>query len=534
MLRNLLSLLLVLVVSLSGYTQKVVKLEDVDKRVVIRNQMHEEGVFAVPRDVNEIVINRLEDGKIIEYKFTSESLNQSVGTPLGSLTNLDSQLEKMVESGQSLEAFRKSYIYITGFGLSSKKRKIAEVREIFKKNGIDPDKYEIYFKYMEVPYHLIEQGGKNIFRSVASRFIDFFPSVSRDFEKPMLKEVMAGFSATTLVELPMALWLFKNPMLEKVFGPANISHDNAVTIITIHTAILLAYTAFSKFIGNWVTRNGNSKKFAIFAKQFTKQTLLSLPFIANFEFSSNATEHFSIWKEIFNRNLAESGSRLQSTMYATGEFSVDMLTRLPANTVEFLLQGTPYIQTLFYTIMMANGFYAWRGAQQGLNSQRARTAMHYFAFPFLAMDSLALLAASSGTLPVLYEIGFTKINSGHFGIAGLTILGGLLFFGSEKLIENLNTLGKTLKPTKLKDKPLGEFYIPFSPISSQRNDRPMNWVFGKYIDLMNTKFFTQFRDILKYARDEILIKSHRFGFGESKVSYNLIKTDETQSCRKRF
>ncbi len=360
-----------LITPAAGVSEKVRNLDwDPTKRPPIRNGILECNVYLSPAEptVNQVVGIPLNTANVEDFKNTIAEVIKTRG--------------KDVVLG--------SYFYVTGTTMKNEAMTRLKYQAALEDLGIP--KGAVKVKVLSIPQQEINWLSVEAARGVYERIRFWMPSLRRDYVPPTWEEVSSGLVATAAIEAPQ-VWILMNDL-----PPL----DAALTIST-HAIVLGAYDVFKKTMGNWLFRPGSSV-----AASYAKQLSLSLPFILNYNILSNTTKIATFYE---NNGLA------------------GMAAAFPNEVLDFAATQsvTMFLQTLFYQVVVTNGFRKWENDQIGVeNSNIARPLVNYLLIPVLAIDSIAV-GMASGMSQEIFSLGPLEINSGHAALFGLIMGGGALF-----------------------------------------------------------------------------------------------------------
>jgi hypothetical protein len=303
---------------------------------------------------------------------------------------------KIAISEFGIERFRGGTFYVLGIAMKDRKRIVQEYSEILNELGLS--KLDTRVEVLTVPSNKIQKKSVNLARDLAERLIYALPSRIRDYQRPLISEVISGAVNTTVIEIPNVLYLYHSlPPL-----------DAGVTI-TNHAIYLGALTIYTKSMLNWLLRSSTSQETSQRLEVFIKQLLVSLPFVLNYN--------------VFGR----TGEILK--FYASHGFE-QTLAAFPSEMANFAsTQGlTLVLQTVFYSEVITKGFGNWLNTQVGVeNALTARAVKPWLTAPLLMLDSVVLTTAASGLSEPLFKAGPLEINSGHAGLLLMTMVGAALF-----------------------------------------------------------------------------------------------------------
>ncbi len=317
--------------------------------------------------------------------------DDSVGIPLSGNTpeEFRASLEALRNSGD-LPLLKNGTFFVQGIPVRQARATEYEFRRILASFGLDTR--TIHVKVLSVAPKLFEGGVTAAVNNAWLSFLHWFPNFERHYQKPVTAEVVSGLVSAGVIEVPNVVFLFQRmPTL-----------DAALTVAT-HTAVLVAYSVWKKFMINWLLEPGTGRLAALM-----KQVAVSFPFVLNYNLFGN----FSTIAEFVQIHGWEA-----------------TVARFPTELANFATsQGlTLFLQTLFYQVTVTHGVRAWENSQiNDKDSLTARTVANYTLVPILALDAMALAAASSGGTPWM-EWGSLTVNGGHTALAGLTAAGFTLW-----------------------------------------------------------------------------------------------------------
>jgi hypothetical protein len=349
-------------------------------------------------------------------------MSDGVGLPLstGGLHDFETSLQSLIQS-EGLESLTGSHLYITGIEMGDE-RSIRETYEgVLLQHGIDRNKVTVHV--LSAPRSLLARQVTPVLQDAWSRLQYFFPSLKRDFQKPLTAEIMTGIATTIPLEIPNAVYLLKS-----------LPSPDAQIVLGVHSATLFAYTVFSQTLLNWLLRPGTTRM-----ELFLKQCALSMPFILNYRVFG----HFS---EI----MAKVNTQGYSYLVNQG----------PSAIAEFIASDgfTTVLQTVFYSVVITKGAGEWVNGQiVERNQSAARSMRPVVQAPILIADAL-LLAYATTSQNILFHVGPLAFNDGHAMLIGLTGMGWAAYrpaildwigirpyFAIQRLMERLK---ETFRPKK--------------------------------------------------------------------------------------
>lgn len=292
----------------------------------------------------------------------------------------------------------------------------SQVRKSFEDLVLSPlQSRELQLRVASVPDRLADPDAEiSRLRDAWQRLRYFFPSRERDLQRPLADEVRSGMGATALLEIPNVIFLFSSQ-------PAGL----ALTMTTTHSGILASYQIWAKSMVNWLLRSGFRTPALQNSELFTKQLLLSVPFVVNFNVLSN-----------FNNIMSYAATHGWDAAAAA----------FPAEFGYFLTtQGlTIVLQTLFYQHVMTNGFGRWMNEQPTeARSERARALRPWVQAPIGALNAVVVTAAAVNWGGTVIGLPGLDINTGHLALAGMTAMMAAMFRhypGALDALTGLNTM----------------------------------------------------------------------------------------------
>lgn len=338
---------------------------------------------------------------------TADQTDDSVGIPFTARSpeEFHSQVKSAIEK-YGMERLKGGTFYVMGVKMQDESRVQNAYDSAARSLGLD--QIDVKVVVLSVPSEIIQRDSVDLATDILQRVKYFLPSLKRDYQAPLLREIRAGILSTALVEAPTIYFLHQTmPKLE------------ATLTIGAHVTTLLTLIVFTKTLVNWILRSSYKNEVLAYAERLIlKQGLVSTLFVANF----NVFGHFT---EI--SNFYQSHGSLETLGAAVPE------------AVPLLL--TVAIQNWFYEAVITRGFGGWVNEQVGTeNSSDARELRPWLQLPVLIGDALLLAMASSKWGGSLLSFGPMDFNWGHAGILAMTI-SGILFF--KKYPSGLNV---TFKP----------------------------------------------------------------------------------------
>ncbi len=328
--------------------------------------------------------------RMFEKEIYLQPLEKNIDTSVGiristhNVEEFSASLHSILET-RGPQALRNSKIYMLGIEMGQEKLFQQKYQTLLKQEPFQ--NLNIKLIILSVPPQKIFEMSQNLAGNIIKKMKYFLPSFARDYQTPTWGEVTSGMNTNITIEFFTVSYLFSElPVLDASL--ASIAH----------AALVGSMVIYQKSLYNWINRPGTSNK-----EIFLKQTLLSMPFILNFN--------------VFG-NFSKITNHIQ-------QFGFDSaLTQLPHEIATFAsTQGfTLFLQTAFYYTLMSKGLRNWANNQTGSENARiARTMVNYNALPFLAFDAVFLAMASTNNHP-LYNFGYFNLNAGHLALAGLTLL----------------------------------------------------------------------------------------------------------------
>lgn len=340
---------------------------DVDSRLPIRSGIQTPGAMLTPVE-----------GGIV---------NDSVGIPLGaSPENVRDGLRQLVEQ-KGAAALDGSTLYVTGIAMGREKETEARYQDILKEAGL-----QVRVKVLSIPKEKIRLATLQGWKALLQRLRYFFPSLTRDYQKPTSDEVTSGLISAAMIDTPNLVFLYHTmPTLD------------ATVVISTHLAILTLYAVYKKFMINWILRPGTNH-----VELFMKQLGFAVPFVANFAIFGHLSEILNFYKFHGWAATASQFPRELATFGAT--------------------QGlTIVLQTLFYNMIINEGVRGWENRQAGRASERARVVANYITVPILAVDGV-LLASAAIAQNAVFSVGPLHVTLAHMALLGVALAGKGLFW----------------------------------------------------------------------------------------------------------
>ena len=314
-------------------------------------------------------------------------MSDGVGLPLstGGLQDFESSLQSMIAS-EGASSLNGSHLYITGIEMGEERAIREKYESVLTNHGIERGKVTVHV--LSAPRSLLTRQVTPVLQDAWSRLQYFFPSLKRDFQKPLPSEILTGIASTVPLEIPNAVYLLKS-----------LPSPDAQIVLGVHSATLFAYTVFSQALLNWLLRPGTTRM-----ELFLKQCALSMPFILNYRLFG----HFS---EIAAKINAEGYSYL--------------LNQGPGAIGNFIATDgfTTVLQTVFYSVVITKGAGEWVNGQiVERNQAAARAVRPLVQAPILIVDAL-LLAYATTSQNILFHVGPLAFNDGHAMLLGITGVG---------------------------------------------------------------------------------------------------------------
>jgi hypothetical protein len=275
---------------------------------------------------------------------------------------------------------------VTGIEMGEESSIQRQYEAILERHGIKPGSVTV--KVLSAPRSLLAQKVTPVLRDAWNRLQYFFPSMKRDFQKPLPMEILTGVMSTVPLELPNAVFLMKN-----------LPHPDASIVLGVHSATLFAYTVFSQTLLNWLLRPGTNRM-----ELFLKQCLMSFPFILNYRVFGHFSELMGVVQAKGYSELIRQSPSALADFVATDGFTI-------------------LLQTVFYSSVITKGAGEWVNGQiVEINRDAARTMRPVVQAPILIVDAL-LLAYATTSQNVLFHLGPLDFNDGHALLIGLTGIG---------------------------------------------------------------------------------------------------------------
>jgi hypothetical protein len=314
-------------------------------------------------------------------------MSDGVGLPLstGGLQDFEKSLQAVIQN-DGLESLSGSHLYITGIEMGDERSIREKYETILQNHGIESGKITVHV--LSAPRSLLARQVTPVLQDAWNRLQYFFPSLKRDFQKPLTSEILTGIASTVPLEIPNAVYLLKS-----------LPSPDAQMVLGIHSATLFAYTVFSQTLLNWLLRPGTNRM-----ELFLKQCALSLPFILNYRIFG----HFS-----------EIMAKINTQGYSY------LLNQGPSAIADFIATDgfTTVLQTVFYSVVITKGAGEWVNGQIiERNQSAARSVRPIVQAPILIVDAL-LLAYATTSQNILFHVGPLAFNDGHAMLIGLTGLG---------------------------------------------------------------------------------------------------------------
>jgi hypothetical protein len=360
--------LFALVFSLSIFSQAQTVNWDLEVRQPIRQQILTPGGFLTPSE--------------------NGSVNDSVGISLGqTIDEVMNGLTELVKQ-KGVSALDDSTLYVTGVAMSGERATKAAYAQALQAHGL-----RIQVQVLSIPKEQIRAATMASWQALLRRLIYFFPSITRDYQKPTLAEVSWGLVSSAIIEGPNAVFLYHT--LPSVMD-ANIT-------LASHLVIITTYAVYQKFMTNWLLRPGTGH-----VEAFMKQVLMTFPFVVNFNILGHFSEIMSFYQQ---HGWAGTVAR----------FPTELATFATSQSLTIVLQ------TMFYNMVITDGIRAWENRQVGRASQTVRGVSKIVTVPWLIADAMVMTLASTGG-SVLYNIGPMDLTMGHVYLAALTLFGKGLFW----------------------------------------------------------------------------------------------------------
>lgn len=356
----------------------------------------------------ELIRGQIQACKVL---LTPEGFGDSFGIPFStnSVEDFRVQLNEAI-SLNGLEQFKNGTFFVLGTKMGDEKNLKQRFESVLRESGLFDLGARV--RIMSVPSGLVEAESAGIVRRIFERLEYFFPSISRDYQKPLASEVGGGFFTSAAIEVPTILFLHQTMP----------SPDFELTALT-HIVLLGSYTVFSQSMLNWLFRSQMSSTKAQNVELFVKQMALSLPFVLNYQLFG----HFG-----------EIAAYLNSYGWNA------TLAAFPQELARFTVtQGlTLVLQTMFYSQVISKGFGGWINSQNTeYERESARALRPWLQAPVLIADAVILAMAASNTAPLL-QIGLFEVNMGHVALASLTATGAYYFSNFSRQLNRTLPLAK--------------------------------------------------------------------------------------------
>ncbi len=319
-----------------------------------------------------------------------QQVDDSVGIPFSTndVEDFSNQLQLAIQT-HGAERFRGGTFYVLGIQMQDGSKVADAYQEVLIQTGLNLVGAQI--KVLSVPAGLLEKESVNLAQDVLERMKYFWPSITRDYQKPQMAEVHAGWASTALLEIPTVIFLY-----------STLPTTDATLTALAHAVTLGAYAIYCKTMLNWLLRPSTKNAAYANLELFFKQMLVSAPFMVNY----NIFGHFT---EISN-------------YYATNGWLATM-NAFPGELASFgTTQGlTLLLQTIFYSQVISKGFGSWVNRQVGdENSRVARAARPWLQTPVLVLDAVVFAMASSNWGQPIFTLGPAEFNIGHASLLALT------------------------------------------------------------------------------------------------------------------
>ena len=314
-------------------------------------------------------------------------MSDGVGLPLstGGLQDFETSLQAVIRT-EGLDSLTGSHLYITGIEMGDERSIREKYESILRDHGVESGNVTVHV--LSAPRSLLARQVTPVLKDAWNRLQYFFPSLKRDFQKPLTAEILTGIASTVPLEIPNAVYLLKS-----------LPSPDAEIVLGVHSATLFAYTVFSQTLLNWLLRPGTTRM-----ELFLKQCALSMPFILNYRVFGHFSEIMAKVNDQGYSYLLNQGPSAISNFIASDGF-------------------TTVLQTVFYSVVITKGAGEWVNGQiVERNQSAARSVRPIVQAPILIVDAL-LLAYATTSQNILFHVGPLAFNDGHALLIGLTGLG---------------------------------------------------------------------------------------------------------------
>ncbi len=327
----------------------------------------------------------------IDFSYKNKLLHNDQSAFLLGAINQHNWKEKVIEfldfqKNNHPKSLYNSIFYITGFSYKETKDLEMEINSYIKET--EYARYQISFKFLKISkYTFIDSLRKLKFEEALFSLRDFLPSKSKDYQRFYANELMAKLASLAMIEAGLFTYIF-----------TSYPSKEAIATASVHASLLLTMSILNRSISNWILRS--KTKF----EQFFKSSLLSLPYILNFNISSQ----LSHIQKLYEQN---------GLNYILEKFPDQVLIFMQTQSLSAVLQ------TLFYQTFYYNGTQAWSTKiSDPYLAQKSRTFISFIEMPILALDAVALAHAGANVYP-LADLGFIHLNLGHIELASLIAFG---------------------------------------------------------------------------------------------------------------
>lgn len=314
-----------------------------------------------------------------------------------SLEDFSKEVDKLIESHQKKyhedgkEVFYKGSFYITGVGMGEESLAKSRYLEVLKEKGLDTQRVNL--KVLSFSQKKIKGLTLSSVRGLLEKTRYWFPSLKRDYEKPFLKEeVLETLVTTAIIELGSVSFIL-----------SNYQGLDAYALLGSHTALILSYDVYKKFLTNWVLRPQTSKLGGLL-----KQLSLSLPFVVSYNIAGNLSEIIDFIKL--------NGMEVTTELFLSQELPQFATTQMV----------TLIAQTLFYRTVMSDWLGAWWSQKSGSKRLIAKSVQEKLKIPILALNAYFFAMASSGGNPLFSMGEFGYFNMGHLALGIMASTGMIM------------------------------------------------------------------------------------------------------------
>jgi hypothetical protein len=311
--------------------------------------------------------------------------NDGVGIPIGvghDVASVRKALEHVVrERGRDI--LRGAHLYITGVPMGREKTFHTQYSQVL--TDLDLQSHGLEIKILSIPRADLRKGLVQSLNLFWQKFRYSFPSLARNFQRPLPEEVTTNLISDAIIESPNFIYLFS------ALAPL----DAGATVIA-NSLVLMTYDVFSQTVVNWLNQSPQRWQ------KFVKQMAMSVPFVMSYSV-------FGQFSDLLR--------------FIDTHSSVEIARAVPGSLATFAgSQGlTVFLQTAFFATVIAGGLYKWQGRQVGEVDQRdSRTVVALAKFPLLIPDAFLLGLAASPTTPSV-DLGPLQLNVGQAALALYTL-----------------------------------------------------------------------------------------------------------------